>query len=86
MTVTLPPSITRVKRLPIAITSGDAPIAASRRGAGQRADHADDDGQADPERDRLDGGPRRAVRILLADAARDDRRRRPSPGPSRTHR
>ena len=73
MTVTLPPSITRVKRLPIAITSCDAPIAASRRGAASAPDHADDDGQPDAERDRLDGGPRRAVRILLADAARDDR-------------
>ena len=31
ITVTLPPSMTRGKRPPIAITSGDAPIAASRR-------------------------------------------------------
>src|SRR5256885_478472 len=33
MTVTLPPSITRVKRAPTATTAGEPPIAASSRGA-----------------------------------------------------
>ena len=72
MTVTLPPSITRVKRLPMRDHLGRRAHRRQQPGRRQRAGHADDDGQADAERDRLHGGARGAVRILLADAARDD--------------
>ena len=74
-TVTLPPSMTRVNCSPDWITSGDAPISRSRPGAFGAASRRNERRNDDAEEDRLHGGTRRAIRVVLADAARHERRR-----------
>ena len=75
MTVTLPPSITRVNALPDCTTSGDAPIRPQQGGRVRRRQDGNQRGDDDAQEDRLRGRARRAVRVLLADAPRDERHR-----------
>ena len=74
-TVTLPPSITRVKPLPDATTSGDAPISAQQVGGARRREERDERRHDDAEQDRLRRGARGALGVVLADAPRHQRHR-----------